>query len=157
MNTGTSSAWHARPSVEAAEALAANLEFGLTSAEAHARLEKHGPNRLRPEKHEPIWEIFLEELREPLILLLLATGVLYALWGEITDALVIFAVILALNTVEVVNEHRAGQAIAALRRMAEPTAAVLRNGRAAEVPAEEVVPVTWRCFRRGAAYPPTRG
>ncbi len=117
-----------------------NAPAGLSEAEAQQRLTQYGPNRLRKEKREPIWEIFLEEIREPMILLLLLTGVLYAVWGEAGDTLVIFAVILTLVAVEVFNEHRAEKAIAGLNKLYEPTAAVRRDGKTLEVPAEQIVP-----------------
>jgi Ca2+-transporting ATPase len=113
---------------------------GLSEPEADRRLRRHGPNRLRETKPEPLWEELLEELAEPMILLLLGTGALYALWGEAGDALTILVVILALVAVEVVGERRAEGAVAALRRLAEPTAAVRRDGRVRETPREQVVP-----------------
>ena len=113
---------------------------GLSEAEAAGRLRRYGPNRLREKTPEPLWEELLEELAEPMILLLLGTGALYALWGEAGDAATIVVVILALVAVEVVGERRAETAVAALRRLAEPTAAVRRDGRVREVPREQVVP-----------------
>src|SRR5690348_9951572 len=59
---------------------------GLSEAEALVRLARYGPNRLRAAKRESLWQIFLEEVREPLILLLLLTGVLYTIWGSLADA-----------------------------------------------------------------------
>jgi len=113
---------------------------GLSEAEAAARLRRHGPNRLHERKPEPLWEELLEELAEPMILLLLGTGVLYALWGEAGDAVTILVVVVALVAVEVVGERRAELAVAALRQLAEPTAALRRDGRVREAPREEVVP-----------------
>ena len=127
---------------------------GLSEPEAERRLRRHGPNRLREKKPEPLWEELLEELAEPMILLLLGTGVLYALWGEAADAVTIVVVILALVAVEVTGERRAERAVAALRRLAEPTAAVRRAGRVREAPREEVVPgdvVLLQAGRRVAA------
>lgn len=133
-------AWHALPAAAAAEVLSSDLTAGLIQAEAQQRLKTVGPNRLREEKPEPFWAEFLEELREPLILLLLGTGVLYAIWGELIDAATIFVVILTLNTIEAVNEQRAKKAISALRKLAEPIALVLREGRSQEAPVEQLVP-----------------
>ena len=113
---------------------------GLTSEEARRRLVTMGPNRLREVKRESLLDVFLEEVREPMILLLLVIGVLYSVWGKPEDAVTIFAVILALVGVEVWNEHRAERAIASLRELAEPTAPTLRDGRVVEVPTEELVP-----------------
>ncbi len=132
--------WHALTVKETARRQGTALDSGLSDEEARRRLERSGPNRLREDKLEPIWEAFLDELREPMILLLVVTGVFYALWGELTDALTIFAVIFTLVAAEVLNERRAGNAVAALRKLAEPAATVRRNGRTADIPAEEIVP-----------------
>ena len=112
---------------------------GLTTEEARAALLRDGPNRIREPRRETYFDVFLEEVREPMILLLLVTGVLYSVWGRLEDAVTIFAIILVLVGVEVWNEHRAHRAIAALATLSEPTAAVLRDGRPAEVPTEEVM------------------
>jgi Ca2+-transporting ATPase len=132
--------WHALPVQDVAAHLKANTRTGLTEAESREHLTRYGPNRLTEEKREPFWKEFLEELREPMVLLLLVTGVLYAIWGELSDAVTIFLVILTLNTIEVVNEQRAKKAISALRKLAEPTSAILRAGQTVEVPAEQIVP-----------------
>jgi Ca2+-transporting ATPase len=126
---------------------------GLLEAEAARRLRQHGPNRIREKKPEPLWEELFEELGEPMILLLLGTGVLYALWGETGDAVTILVVILALVAVEVTGERRAERAVAALRQLAEPTAAVRREERIREVPREEVVPGDAVVLRAGRRIP----
>ncbi|MDD5593227.1 MAG: cation-transporting P-type ATPase [Candidatus Margulisbacteria bacterium] len=113
---------------------------GLTTEEAGARLKKYGPNQITAEKKITFIDIFWEEVREPMILLLLFTGFLYSLWGKLDDALTIIVVILILVGVEVYNEFRAKKTIAALRQLSEPTTAVWRDGKLLEVPAETVVP-----------------
>jgi magnesium-transporting ATPase (P-type) len=55
---------------------------GLSEVDARQRQTQYGLNRLVAEKTESVWVIFLEEVREPMILLLLVTGVLYAIWGQ---------------------------------------------------------------------------
>src|SRR3989442_10708160 len=79
---------------------------GLAEPEAARRLRRHGPNRLRERRPEPLWEELLEELAEPMILLLLGAGALYALWGEAGDAVTILVVVVALVAVEGVGEPR---------------------------------------------------
>lgn len=132
--------WHALTAVEACTRMGTSASSGLREDEAHQRQTRFGLNRLVAEKAESTWDIFLEEVREPMILLLLATGLLYAIWGEVGDTLTIFFVILALVGAEVLNERRAKNAIAALSKLAEPTTPVLRDGHRTEIRAEHVVP-----------------
>lgn len=113
---------------------------GLTSEEAKRLRSQHGPNLVRAPKQVRFIDIVFEEVTEPMILLLLAVGVVYSVWGKLADALTIFTVIALLVLAEVVNEFRAKRAIAALGRLSEPTARVIRDGEPTHVPAEDVVP-----------------
>ncbi len=130
-----------------------NRALGLTSDEAARRLAETGPNRLKAEKPVTFLDIFWEEVREPMILLLLFTGLLYSLWGKLDDALTIIIVILVLVGVEVFNEYRAKRTIAALRRLAEPTSLVRRDGRTGELPAEAIVPGDLLVIQAGRRVP----
>jgi len=113
---------------------------GLSSEEARQRLEDTGPNRLAKLYDVSLPGIALEEITEPMILLLLAVGVLYSIWGKLEDTLTIVAIIVLLVAVEVWNEYRAKKSIASLSRIAAPRAKVLRDGRITDIAAEEVVP-----------------
>ena len=112
---------------------------GLTPAEAASRLARLGPNRLFTPEPVRIWSIAAEEIREPMILLLIAIGLLYAFWGSVRDAVTIFVVILLLVAAEVINEFRAKSAIAALERLSAPQARVRRGGTTLMVDTETVV------------------
>jgi Ca2+-transporting ATPase len=111
----------------------------LSEDEAKARLTREGKNTLAEEKEVSWWKEALEELTEPMILLLLLIGVLYSVWGHLEDAVTIFAVILTLVIVEVYNELRAEKTILALNKLSEPTTTVRRGGKDREVKAEEIV------------------
>lgn len=128
----------------AADVIAASLKTdcraGLDDAEAASRLAQHGPNRLTIAKKEPWWREALEELTEPMILLLLAVGVVYAVLGEFRDAMTILVIIVAVLAIELTNEARAKGAIAALRRLAAPTAPVIRGGQPVDVRVSDIVP-----------------
>ncbi len=113
---------------------------GLTSNEASQRLSVAGPNVIISPSGITFWDILWEELREPMILLLLVVGVLYSLLGEPGDAITIFAVILLLALAEVQNEYRAKKAIQRLSEITSPRATVMRDGLAVQVDAAAIVP-----------------
>jgi Ca2+-transporting ATPase len=113
---------------------------GLTSAEARDRLEKSGANVLFTPKPLTFLSILWEEVREPMILLLLFVGVVYSISGKLEDALTIFGVIVLLVLAEVLNELRAKRAIAALTQISAPKARVRRDGAAIEIDTAGVVP-----------------
>ena len=112
---------------------------GLSSAEAAARLARYGPNELPRARRTPLWRLVADQLRDPLILVLLAAVVLTLATGDLADASVIVLVIVVNTTVGVVQEVKAGQAIAALSDLTAPEARVLRDGGQQQIPAAEVV------------------
>ncbi|TAM85524.1 cation-transporting P-type ATPase [bacterium] len=126
---------------------------GLTTEEAARRLTTYGPNLVRPRQRATLLHIFFEEAREPMILLLAVTGVLYALWGKPGDTLTIFVVITALVGAEVFTEYRAKHAIEALSELSEPNALLLRDDVVQEVPTERVVPGDVTLLQAGRRVP----
>jgi Ca2+-transporting ATPase len=112
---------------------------GLSVAEAADRLAQYGPNELPRARRTPLWRLVADQLRDPLILVLLAAVVLTLATGDLADASVIVLVIVVNTTVGVVQEVKAGQAIAALSDLAAPEARVLRDGGQQQIPAAEVV------------------
>jgi Ca2+-transporting ATPase len=113
---------------------------GLTASEAAQRYERLGPNVIFTAPPVTFLSILWEEVREPMILLLLTVGVLYSLLGEPADAVTIFVVILLLTLAEVQNEFRAKRAIRSLSEIAVPRAHVVRDGQIVSVDAATVVP-----------------
>jgi Ca2+-transporting ATPase len=114
---------------------------GLTESEARTLLEQTGPNEIFHPTPVNFFAIARHEVTEPMILLLLCVGVVYAVLGqEVTDAATIFIVIALLVFAEVWNEYRAKKAIAALGHITAPKARVIRDGEVHEIDASLVVP-----------------
>jgi Ca2+-transporting ATPase len=113
---------------------------GLSPDEIGSRLRQYGPNTLPSDPGPGIGRRVLEQLRDPMILLLLVAGLLAVLIGEPVDAAIILAVVLVNTGVGVGQQVRAERALAALGRMAAPTASVIRGGQRVRIPAAEVVP-----------------
>jgi Ca2+-transporting ATPase len=134
------SKWHSQETQELIRLSGVNPEKGLTDQEAAQRLNKYGKNSLIEQKEIRFLGILREEITEPMILLLIAVGVLYSIWGSLTDSLTIITVIVILVLVEVWNEYRAKRSISSLRQLAPPTALVLRNGQQKEVQTAFLVP-----------------
>jgi len=133
--------YHTLSSGDILEDLATDPKTGLTSAEAERRLKTYGQNKFQTVKKQNPVKKLVEKLREePMIALLLVTGVLYALWGELIDAITIIAVILVLWIAEEFNEEHAKHAILALSKLSEPNATVRREGDFVDIPVDEIVP-----------------
>ncbi|MGH8869838.1 MAG: cation-translocating P-type ATPase [Actinomycetes bacterium] len=113
---------------------------GLSSEEARRRLDDHGPNELPQPPRDTVVTRAWAQLRDPMIMLLLAAGVVTAVVGDVTDTAVIAVVVVLNTTIGVVQEVRAGRAIAELNRLAAPRARVTRDGVLATLAAGELVP-----------------
>ncbi|MGD0072120.1 MAG: cation-transporting P-type ATPase [Candidatus Bathyarchaeia archaeon] len=134
------SQWHSRETQELIRLSGVNPEKGLTDQEAAQRLSKYGKNTLVEQREIRFLGILKEEVTEPMILLLIAVGVLYSFLGSLSDALTIIVIIIILVLAEVWNEYRAKRSIASLRQLAPPTALALRNGQLKEVETAFLVP-----------------
>ena len=113
---------------------------GLSSMEVAERILKYGSNELQAAHRVSPWEILLEQFKNVLILILLgATGISLFL-GHGIESIVIAVIVLFAVILGFVQEYRAERAIEALRRMAAPTATVLRDGIEVKIPAKDLVP-----------------
>lgn len=132
---------------EIAADLSVDVNEGLSAEEIVARQERYGPNQLEAAEAVPTWRKFLAQFADPLIYLLLGAVVVslvaWILEGaeEAPFEAIVILVIVILNAVlGYVQEARAEQAVAALQRMAAPTAAVVRDGQEERIEAADIVP-----------------
>ncbi len=132
--------WHHVSAAQVLQTMETSQFDGLDDNQTRIRLDHYGLNKPREEKRVPLWRMYSDHIRAPMLLMLLAVGVLYLLVGNAVDAVIVFGIVLVIATIEIVNEQRSEKAIAALRRLAEPNAIVRRGGRTVDVPVEEVVP-----------------
>jgi Ca2+-transporting ATPase len=132
---------------DVADALATDVERGLTDDDARRRLARDGRNELATEPPVPAWRRFAAQFQDVLVILLLvATAVSAAVWFYQRDealpyeAIAILAIVLLNAAMGFVQESRAEAAVAALRAMSAEEATVIRGGERKRVPAAELVP-----------------
>ena len=135
----TNKNWHNLEVSEVLDSLSSKRD-GLSQEEAQHRLAQFGPNELAGKEKISPWAILLEQFKNFLIIILLVAVALSAIMGEVADAIVIFVIVLFAAGLGFIQEYRAERAMAALKRMAAPTASVLRDGKETEVPARELAP-----------------
>ncbi|GIE34856.1 ATPase [Actinoplanes italicus] len=119
--------------------LSAGTVDGLSSAEAADRLARDGGNVLPARRPPPLWRRIASQLRDPLVLVLLAAAGFTLATADYTDASVILFVIVVNTTVGVIQEVKAERAISALSALTAPAARVVRDGGQREVPAADLV------------------
>jgi len=131
---------HHLPIEHAADELETHLHLGLTSQEAQARLAKHGFNELMERPRPGFLKMLWDQFGDFLVRILFVAAIVSLSLGEVIDATAIMAIV-ALNAIlGVVQESRAEQALAALKKLASPNARVVRDGEEKNIPARELVP-----------------
>ena len=115
-------------------------EEGLTSQQAQERLERFGPNALREEKKKPVWQVFLEQFKDLLVVILIAAAVISMLSGNVESTVVIFAVLILNAVLGTVQHCKAEKSLESLKAMSAPTARVLRDGERLVIPSAQIVP-----------------
>ncbi len=144
--------WHRLDPKEVSAELQSS-DKGLASEEADRRLERYGPNQLVEKKRKSLWMMFLNQFKDFMILVLIAAAVVAGVIGDPVDTIAI-AVIVMLNAVlGFVQEYRAEKAMAALKKLAAPSATVIRDGRAETIPAERLVPGDMVILEAGNVVP----
>ena len=131
--------WHSASIQEIYSTLQSDSS-GLTSDEAKVRLQKHGPNELSRTKKKPLFVLFLGQLNNFLIYLLIAAVVISVFIGETVDAIVIAAIILLNAILGFVQEYKSEQSIAALQQYIVSETNAVRDGHKVRLPANALVP-----------------
>ena len=137
---GRATAPHTPPIGELLERLGVDAERGLDAPRVAELREEYGPNQLAEAPPVSRWRRFLGQFREPVIVILIVAAVIAGAMGEWVDTLAILAIVLLNGLLGFLQEERAGQALAALRKLSAPLAKVLRGGVLQSVPARELVP-----------------
>lgn len=132
--------WYNLEAEAVVEQLRTNATTGLTQAEAQRRLVEVGPNELIDRGVKSPWHILLDQVRDLMVVILIISAIVSAFLGEYTDALVILLIVILNTLLGFSQEYRAEQAIAALKKLAVPNVRVLREGRAQEISARDLVP-----------------
>ena len=120
-------------------------ETGLTQQQADARRKETGPNKLREAPKPTLWQRFIAQLRDPMLVILLVAAVVsgvpnYLAGDHVAEAGIILVVVLLNAALGVLQESKAEAAIEALQTMTAATCKVLRDGKQRVIPSEELVP-----------------
>ncbi len=128
-----------------------NEESGLSEDEANSRLEKNGKNKLEEKASDPWWKIFLDNIKDPMTLILAIAAIISLVLGIINmvkgtegpealaDVFIIFGVVILNATIGTIQEMKAEKALEALKKMSAPTATVRRGDKIIDIPAEDLV------------------
>ena len=113
---------------------------GLSADEAALRLQLYGPNQLEERAGRGPLAILIEQLTNPLVLLLIFAAVISGLLGKADNVIAISAIVIINAVLGVVQEYRAEKAMAALKQMAAPLVRVRRDGKLQDIASRDLVP-----------------
>ena len=113
---------------------------GLSARQAEARYTQYGENVLQEHPGKKTWQVFLEQFRDLLVLILIAAAAISILSGSGESAAVIFAVIMMNAVLGTVQHEKARKSLESLKKLSAPAARVLRDGQELEIPAAKLVP-----------------
>lgn len=132
--------WYSCSIDEAIEYWQTDRFNGLSTKEVQTRLSKFGSNEMIEQDKISCWKRFIAQFQDFMVLVLLVATLISAMLGEYIDAITILAIVILNAILGFVQEYRAEQSLAALKKLTAPTARLLRNGMIQSVPAKDVVP-----------------
>lgn len=130
--------WHHLPAEEVIKHLESNLKNGLDENEVKQRQQRFGLNVLTPRKGTSPIVLFLLQFKNPLVLILIAAGIISAILKDPVDTVIIFIIVLVNAIIGFIQESKAQKAIEALAKTMITEATVIRGGRVLRVPAEQL-------------------
>lgn len=144
--------WHSITISEVFELLG-TTRSGLSQSEAETRLLKNGPNELLDKKRKSKLQLFFDQFKEVMILILLVAAIISGLMGDVSDTIVILVIVLFNACIGFFQEYRAEKAILALKQAAVTEAATLRDDRIITLPAARLVTGDVVLLEAGNAVP----
>lgn len=93
---------------------------GLSSAEVDKRLERDGYNELKGKKKDPLWKLFLENFKDPMVVVLLIAAIVQIVMGQVMESLIIFLVLILNAVISVIQTRKAESSLDALQQMSAP-------------------------------------
>ena len=112
---------------------------GLSSVDVSVKLKEEGFNELPSEEKRSVLKIAFSVIKEPIFLLLVASGSIYFLLGDVTEGLVLMSFVFVVMGITVYQEQKTEKALDALKTLSSPRALVIRDGKQMRIPGREVV------------------
>ncbi|MCT3386206.1 cation-translocating P-type ATPase [Lactobacillus johnsonii] len=133
-------AYYRESKEEVLKQLGANEQQGLTSKAAQEKLAQVGPNALVEGKKKSVVEVFLEQFKDLMVIILIVAAVISAFTGNLESTAVIIVVLILNAILGTVQHVKAEKSLEALKSLSAPAAKVLRDGKKQEIAAKDVVP-----------------
>ena len=144
--------WHLLPLSEITQ-LINSTPAGIDNVIASERLCEYGKNEIEDKKKKTVWQIMLHQLTDFMILVLIVVAIISGFLGDLTDTLIILAIIIINASVGFIQEYRSEKAMEALKKMAPSYARIIREGHTVEILATDLVPGDVVLLEAGSIVP----
>ena len=131
---------HSKPIDDVVSGLQTHVDQGLTQQEAQDRLRKFGPNELTEKPQPGFLALLWDQFNNYLVIILIVAALIALALGEWVDSIAIMIIVVLNAVVGVIQESKAEQALAALKKMSAPNAQVIRDGLQTTIPGRELAP-----------------
>ena len=132
--------WYNKTAEAVAKELAVDISVGLSMEQADNRIQKYGYNELKDKKKETFLEKIIDQLKDFLVLILIAASIVSLFLGEIIDSLMIIVIVVINAVLGIIQEGKAEKALEALKKMAAPNVKVFRDGKIEIIPSRTLSP-----------------
>ena len=132
--------WHAVNAQDIVRLLQTSVDQGLKSESIAERLQRYGTNELKEAPRAGLWHLILEQFNNFIVIVLIIAALISASLGDYIEAIAILAIVVLNALLGVIQEKRAEEALAALRRLAAPEAHVVRDGHRQTIAVKDLVP-----------------
>ena len=136
----TETLWYRLDFAELKTKLATDFQHGLNHDEVERRRQAYGPNQLPDERTDSAWIIVLRQIKSPLVYILFFASVLSLILRHFSDMIIIMSIVVINVIVGFIQERRAGNTLAELKKVIKPTAKVIRNGQPHKIDSRQLVP-----------------
>ena len=148
--------WYEKTAQQALDELSVSAQ-GLTVEEAARRLEQHGENKLTEGRKKSALQVFAEQFKDLLVIILVAAALISLASGQSESTLVIFAVLLLNAVLGTVQYLKAEKSLESLKAMSAPPPRCCGAARRWPCPRPRWCPATWCCWRPATWWWPTAG
>ncbi|CAH1706083.1 Calcium-transporting ATPase 1 [Lactobacillus delbrueckii subsp. delbrueckii] len=113
---------------------------GLSSDEAKERLAKYGENALVEGKKKTVFQVFLDQFKDLMVIILIIAALISAFTGDAESTIVIIAVLILNAVLGTVQHVKAEKSLESLKSLSSPSAKVLHDGQKVEIDSKKLVP-----------------
>jgi len=145
--------WYQQTKEEVERELSLDVRVGLSRKEAGERLKRFGKNQLTEASKKTVIDRIVDQIRSPLVFILLSAGIVTTILGSYVDTTVIFLAVIINIAISLYQEGRANRAFERLRAAQEKFALVLRDGEKQRISSEELVPGDLVLIETGMSVP----